>query len=239
MIVGRLLGAGMAAGLLAGLLAALFARVAVEPSIDAAIAFEALQTAAHGMNDEPEVVSRAVQKGAGLIVAAAVYGAGLGGIFALVFAAVDRRVLRTSPRVGAAWLALAGFVAIALVPALKYPSNPPAVGLADTIGLRTAAFFAMIAVSVAAAAAAVRLAAAGRTRLGSFDAALAAILGYVVVTTLVARALPAIDEVPRAFPASVLWSFRLGSLLTQAVLWTGLGVTFGAAADRLLAPPSR
>ena len=43
-------------------------------------------------------------------------------------------------------------------------------------------------------------------------------------------------EVPARFPAVVLWRFRIASLGMQAVLWSSLGVTFGAAAGRLLQP---
>jgi predicted cobalt transporter CbtA len=230
MIVRRLLILGMIAGVLAGLAAALFARVAIEPSVDLAIAFEAARDAVH--HDEPELVSRAVQKGTGLLVAATCYGAALGGIFALVFAALNARVLHGSARVGSAWLALVGFVTIALVPALKYP---PAVGLHETIQLRTAAFFGCIGLSVALAIAAVLLARRLRPRLGSFDAAVVGIAAYAVGVAIVALVLPAIDEVPTDFPAALLWTFRTGALATQAVLWAVLALVFGRVADRLFA----
>ncbi|WP_199743154.1 CbtA family protein [Sphingomonas ginsenosidivorax] len=236
MIVRRLLILGMVAGVLAGLAAALFARLAIEPSVDLAIAFEAARDAMPGMvhADEPELVSRAVQKGTGLLVAATCYGAALGGIFALVFAALHARVLHGGARVASAWLALAGFVTIALIPALKYPPNPPAVGFHETIQLRTAAFFGCIAVSLVLAAAAVRLAQRLRGRLGSFDAGLAAVVAYGAAMTIVALALPTIDEVPADFPATLLWTFRTGALATQAVLWAVLALVFGRAAERLL-----
>ncbi len=235
MIVRRLLILGMIAGVLAGLAAALFARVAIEPSVDLAIAFEAARDAMR--HDEPELVSRAVQKGTGLLVAATCYGAALGGIFALVFAALNARVLHGSARVGSAWLALVGFVTIALIPALKYPPNPPAVGLHETIQLRTAAFFGCIGLSVALAIAAVLLARRLRPRLGSFDAAVVGIAAYAVGVAIVALVLPAIDEVPTDFPAGLLWTFRTGALATQAVLWAVLALVFGRVADRLFADP--
>ena len=46
------------------------------------------------------------------------------------------------------------FVTVALVPALKYPANPPAVGSGDTIGDRTALYFGFVVVSVLTAVAA-------------------------------------------------------------------------------------
>jgi predicted cobalt transporter CbtA len=234
MIVRRLLIAGMIAGVIAGLLAAFFARIAIEPTVDLAIAFEAARDAAHHMAEEPELVSRSVQRGPGLIVAATCYGAAVGGIFALVFAGINNRVLGGSPRVSSAWLAFTAFVVISLVPAIKYPPNPPAVGFHETIQLRTATFFAMIALSIAAAAAATALAGRLRQRFADFDARLIALASYGAAMLIVTMALPTIDEVPAAFPATLLWTFRLGALATQAVLWASLGLIFGATAERIL-----
>ena len=47
-------------------------------------------------------------------------------------------------------LAASGFVAVYLVPYLKYPANPPAVGNPDTIGTRTGLYFVMIVLSIIA-----------------------------------------------------------------------------------------
>jgi len=57
----------------------------------------------------------------------------------------------------------------------------------------------------------------------------------MVVAMLV---LPPVDEVPPEFSAVVLWQFRVASLGTEAVLWTTLGLTFGAVAERYLARPT-
>src|SRR3954451_18058423 len=141
---------GMLAGLAAGILMFAFAKVFGEPAIDRAIAFE-------GPSDEAPLVSRALQSTLGLLTGTVVYGVALGGIFALVFAAVYGRVGHARPRTTAAVLALVGFTVIILVPFLKYPSNPPAVGSDETIGYRTQIYFAMLAISVAAAVAALRV----------------------------------------------------------------------------------
>jgi predicted cobalt transporter CbtA len=37
---------------------------------------------------------------------------------------------------------------------------------------------------------------------------------------------------PRDFPAGLLWQFRITSLGTLVVLWTGLGAIFGALCER-------
>jgi hypothetical protein len=56
-------------------------------------------------------------------------------------------------------------------------------------------------------------------------------LGLATVVAALFLILPATAD-PGRFPAGLLWSFRLSSLGTQLVLWTGLGVLFGALCER-------
>jgi predicted cobalt transporter CbtA len=181
---------------------------------------------------EAELVSRGTQAGLGLLTGVAVYGAAIGGLFALAFAFVHGRVGDQGPRATAALLALAGFVAIVLVPAIKYPANPPAVGDPATIGARTALFFIMLALSVAALAAAVALARALRAHFGAWNAALIAGAAFVVTIAAVQYALPEVNEVPERFSAVVLWRFRVASLGMHLVLWTTIGLLFGFLTER-------
>lgn len=237
-----LLWRGMLAGILSAFLATWFARVFAEPQVDLAIAFETAR-AAHAMAghaaEEPELVSRATQKGLGLLTAALLYGAAVGGIFSLVFAYCYGRLAIVGPRTLALLLALLAFVAIALVPAIKYPPNPPAVGLHETVGLRTVAYFAMIAISIAACMIANRFRHLVEPRIGSFNAFLAACAVFVGIVALVQPWLPLVNEVPADFPAVVLWNFRVASLGMQLVLWSTLGLTFGVLAEHMLRNPDR
>jgi uncharacterized membrane protein YagU involved in acid resistance len=226
---------GMIAGLLAGLLAFGFARVFGEPQVDSAIAFEEKMSQAAGEVAEPEIVTRDTQAGLGLFTGVVVYSAAVGGLFSLVFAFVHGRVSSLSPRATAGLLALAGFVAIVLVPAIKYPMNPPAVGNPDTIGARTELFFVMLVVSIAALAAAVGLAKRLRVQHGAWNSALIAGAAYVVFIALVQYLMPAINEVPEQFSPTVLWNFRVASLGIHLIIWTTLGLLFGILAERVLA----
>jgi len=233
-MVGKLLLRGMLVGLVAGLIAFAFARVYGEPQVDKAIAFEEQQAQAAGEAPEEEIVSRPTQAGIGLATGVLVYGAALGGLFSLVFAYANGRLGSLGPRGTSALLAVLGFLAVIVVPQLKYPANPPAVGNPETIAYRTELFFIMIAISIAAMVAAVGLAQRLWSRLGGWNASIVAALAFLVVFMLVKAALPDINEVPENFSAVVLWQFRVASLGIQLILWAVVGLVFGAVAERQL-----
>ncbi len=188
-----------------------------------------------------ELVSREMQAGLGLFVAATIYGAAFGGLFALAFALAYGRMAELSPRATAIVLAALGFVAVYVVPLLKYPPDPPAVGAAETIGVRTALYFSMIALSLAGMIGAGMLRVRLQSRIGGWNACLAAAAAYIVAMTVIYLALPAINEVPEHFPAALLWDFRLAALGTQLLLYAVVGIGFGLVAEPVLASarPSR
>ena len=234
---------GLVAGLFAGIVAFGVAFALGEPQIDEAIALEEaaaaeLSTAEVAAEEadaaEPGMVevSRADQKSVGLLTGTAVVGTALGGLTALAAAAVIGRLGRLSARGSTLLVAGIGFVAVALVPFLKYPATPPAVGNPDTIGSRTTEYFALLLVSVLAAIAAVVVA---RMLLGRFDGVAAGLLaagGFVVVVSVACLLLPSVNEVG-AFPADLLWCFRRSSILTLASLWAAIAVVLTVLVGRL------
>jgi hypothetical protein len=175
-----------------------------------------------------------VQSTLGLLTGIVVYSCALGGLFALAFAYAYGRIGALSPRATAALLAAAGFIALILVPQLKYPANPPAVGDPETIGFRTALHFTMLGLSLISAVAAASTGRQLAHRLGAWNAAIIAAAAYVLANAAATLILPSVNEVPAGFPASALWSFRLAALGVEAVLWTVLGLAFGALAERQL-----
>ncbi|HVJ55540.1 MAG TPA: CbtA family protein [Aliidongia sp.] len=233
-MVASLLLRGLLVGLVAGLIAFGFATLVGEPQVDAAIAFEADLDQAKGAAPEPELVSREIQSTLGLLTGVVVYGTAVGGMFSLVFAYAAGRVGRIGPRGLAALLALGGFLAIVLVPGLKYPANPPSVGDPETIGERTRLFFLMLAASVAAMVLATILFRRTVAKLGAWNAALAAAGCFLAIMIMVQFLLPDINEVPKAFPAVLLWRFRLASLGLHLVLWGTIGLLFGWLTERSL-----
>jgi hypothetical protein len=231
-VIGTLLIRGMVAGLVAGLLAFGFAQVFGEPQVESAINFESKMDQAKG--EAVELVSRHVQSTIGLLSGVVAYGTAFGGLFALVFAYASGRVGHIRPRGLAALLALAGFLAIVVVPGVKYPANPPSVGSPDTIGYRTEMFFLMIVISIAAMVLAINIAWRLHGRFGIWTATLTAAAAFVVAIVVTQYILPDINEVPDEFPAVVLWRFRMAALGMQLVMWTSLGLLFGWLAERSL-----
>jgi hypothetical protein len=233
----NLLVCGLVAGLCGGLLATGFASVAGEPAIERAIAYEdarAHATGGHAHGVEAVPVSRGLQKSAGLLTALLLYGVALGGIFALVFAFAYGRVGRAGPRVTASWLAAATFVVAYLVPFVKYPALPPAVGSPETIGRRTALYVVMIAVSVLCAVAAARLRPLLLRRMDGYAATVVAVAAYLAAVVGAGVALPGVHELPADFPAGALWRFREASVGLQAMLWATIGAVFAVTAQRVM-----
>ncbi|MFJ5553351.1 CbtA family protein [Streptomyces sp. NPDC093225] len=237
--VRALLVRGMLAGLVAGVLSWLVSYFLGESKVDAAIAFEeAHEAAAAGGAHEhaEELVSRTMQATAGLGTAVGLFSIALGGIAALVFCFVLGRIGRFGVRATAALTAGGAFVAVSLVPFLKYPANPPAVGDPDTVGKRTTLYVLMIVLSLLLSAGAVILGRRLAPRLGNWNASVVAGAVFVVAIGLAFAFLPAVNEVPADFPATLIWQFRMVSLAIQATMWTAFGLVFGVLAERVLTP---
>lgn len=250
----RLIARGLVAGAIGAVAAFLVARLCAEPVIARAIAFEDGQLEAghaEGVREHgAELFGRGVQANPGLGFGVLIFGVAMGALLAVLFcvaaAASEPNGKRLEPRKLSAVLAAGSFGAVYLVPFVKYPPNPPAVGQADTIAARTGWYLAMVAVSVGLAGGAVWLARRLDARLGAWNARLVAAGAYTVAIAGAMVLLPSVDETPGptrdasgaiiypGFPADVLYEFRLVSLATQLVLWVGIGLVFATLAGRLL-----
>jgi predicted cobalt transporter CbtA len=247
---------GLLAGLLAGVAAFFVAYAVGEPSVGAAIsveenggadhdhgtpsgdhdhagsAGEAAPAAEHD-HEHGTVVPRSLQSTAGLATATIVAGVTLGGLVGVVSALALGRFGRLGLRSTVLLVTGLGLLVTYLVPSLAYPPNPPAVGQADTIGVRTALYFILVAVSLIAGVTAVLVARRLAPRWGAWYATLACAAAYAVVMVVTAAIMPSYDEVPADFPATVLSDFRRASLLTQVALWGFVGLVTAELAHRL------
>jgi hypothetical protein len=134
-----------------------------------------------------------------------------------------------------ALLAFLGLVSVYLVPALKYPANPPSVGEPDTIKYRTGLYFLMMAISIATTMGAWIVRRPLAARYGQWTGTVIALAAYLVVIGAVFIILPGINEVPATFPAVTLWDFRMASLGIQTILWGTIGAVFGCIGEWTLA----
>jgi hypothetical protein len=246
----RLIARGLLAGALGAVLAFVFARLFVEPVIGRAIVFEDGRTAveqAQGVHEHgAELFSRGVQSNAGLGFGILIFGVAMGALFAVAFCVLYGRAGSIAPRQLPLLLAALALTTVYVVPFLKYPPNPPAVGQEDTIGERTTMYLVAVLSSVVLAGAGVWLARRLSDRLGTWNARLVACAAYVVAIAVTYVLLPDVAETPEpmrnpsgtivypGFPADVLYEFRLLSLGTQVVLWATIGLVFAALAGRLL-----
>ena len=252
----QIIGRGVLAGALAGVFAFVFARIFVEPVIERAIGYEdgigaaheALEgaTAGHHHGAEGGGFTRAVQANIGMGLGVLAFSVAMGALFAVVFAVAYGRVGNVSARLLSVYVAGAMLLSLYVVPALKYPPNPPAVSLDETIRQRTLLYLLLVVLSAALLVGAVYLARRLAERMGAWNATLVAAAGYIVAVLVVMLILPTIDETPgplldgagnivyEGFPADDLYEFRLFSFGTQVVMWATIGLVFAALASRLL-----
>lgn len=250
---------GLLAGAAAGVLAFLFARLFVEPQIGLAIGYEegigaareAIQHGAdhghsHSHGEAGGGITRAIQMNVGLGLGLLAFSVAIGALFAVVFAVAYGRVGNISARLLSLYVAGAMLLSLYVVPGLKYPASPPALSQDETIQQRTLLYLLMVVLSAALLAGGVYLGRRLVSRLGGWNAGLAAAGAYVASVAVVMLVLPTVDETPgpltddtgaivyEGFPADVLYEFRLYSLGTQVVMYATIGLVFAALVSRLL-----
>jgi hypothetical protein len=253
----QIIGRGLLAGALAGVLAFVFARIFVEPVIDRAIAYEDGVGAAHeamhhgGHEHGAEVFTRGVQANIGMGFGVLAFSVAMGALFAVVFAVMYGRVGNISARLLSLYVAGGMLLSLYVVPSLKYPANPPAVSLDETIQQRTLLYLLVVVLSGAFFVGAVYLGRQLVRRLGQWNATLVAAGCYVVTVAVMMLILPTIDETPgpardsagniiyESFPADALYEFRLYSLGTQVIMWATIGLVFATLAARLFGEKRR
>ena len=222
----RMLRAGALAGAAGGVGLALFLRLVGEGAISDAVA---LERSRHGVHQE--MFSRGTQQVGGM-VGAVVYGVCMGLIVAVAFAAVRHRLSVRGDWRRSLLMAATGFVAISLVPFLKYPANPPAVGAPGTIGRRTALYLLMLGLSIVAVWATWRLWTWAEARGWDERRRVTAAVGTFVVLVGAGYALLPGSPDPVTAPAQLMWRFRVASLGGAAAYWTVLGLVLGALLER-------
>lgn len=271
----QLIGRGVLAGAIAGLCGFVFARIFAEPIIQQAIDYESGRDEwidkldkLYGIKlppEGPEIFSRTVQSDIGIGAALILFGAAMGALVAVAYSVSIGRTGNIRPRQLALLVPAFMFVGVYLVPFLKYPANPPAIGHTDTIRERGALYLLMVLFSCLFLFLAVYYGQKLKPRFGTWNASLIAALGYAVAIAIVMMILPPLGhlhenvteygrhltETPLplknkqgqivypGFPADVLAKFRVYSLINQVIIWGGIALVFAPLAERVLDPGAK
>jgi len=217
-------------GAIAGTIFGLVNLALVEPYLDRAIGIEVQKPVSAGEDVNPidHVNYRFWQKG-GEIVAGTILGMSFGALLGIVFL-FGRKLIPGSNIKKALVLSGVTWLVIFMIPALKYPANPPTVGNPDTINYRQYLFISFILIS-------------GFTALGlsiiynkiNLKSSFKLLAVSVIYTGIIVGAYIAIPPSPDKItaPTDLVNGFRIMSILTMTFFWVVLGITFGLVWDKL------
>ena len=215
----------LVSGFTAGIIHGAVNLVIVEPYLDQAISIENQNLFATGLvEDTPQFWAeyssyRDWQK-SGQILAGGILGMSIGALFGIVFA-YSRNALPKGHTVKKTFvLAAIMWFTIFLIPFLKYPANPPTVGEAETVVLRSILYLTFIAIS-------------GFSAVGFFmlykkleNKKYLAFVGYAVFITAVFFIMPpSPDEVTA--PMDLVNGFRTMSVMAVTTFWIAEAIILG------------
>jgi hypothetical protein len=194
---------GALSGFVAGVLGFIFARVFIEPVIDKAIDYEsgrdavlaALNHAAGrpAASDGPEIFSRSIQSTIGAATGIIAFSTAMGALIAVAYLVMHGR-FSIRPRNLVWMIAGFGFLGVYLLPSVKYPANPPAIGHSFTVHTRGALYLTMVASSLILLGLAVWLARRLVTRFGMTGAVVLAAAAFLVAYGVLIGLLPSLGN---------------------------------------------
>ena len=207
----RIILRGALSGAVAGILGFVFARIFAEPVIDKAIAYEsgrddilaALNKAAGRTvaPDGPEIFSRTIQSTIGIATGIIAFSTAMGALVAVAYLVLHGR-FNIRPRNLAWMIAGFGFLGVYLLPFVKYPANPPAIGHTFTITTRGQLYLSMVACSLILLGLAVYLARKLAPRFGMVTAVVMSAVAFLVVYGVTIGLLPSLGNLSANVAAS-------------------------------------
>ena len=226
------------AGAIAGTVLGAINQIVVEPYIERAIELEMRNAAAQSgqvMNNPSEFVAYRLWQKGGEIIAGTILGLSIGSLYGIVFAYTRGSISGTNNNKKKALIvASVMWLVLFLMPALKYPPNPPAVGDPETIYYRQSLYVEFLAVSGFSA---LGLAFLYRKMVvassNDIKKAMMIIIPSVYVAIMAGAylAMPANPD-PINAPIDLVIGFRITSAITISMFWALLGVIFGAFWDK-------
>jgi predicted cobalt transporter CbtA len=221
------------AGVIAGTILSTINQGIVEPFIEKAIALENQKAMSSGEMINPlKFENYRIWQKNGEIAAGTILGLSIGALFGLVFAYARDSIPASSNKKKALILAGVMLFVLYIVPALKYPANPPAVGDPATITYRQSQYVGFLAIS--------GFSALGLTSLyrklgkdGKHEAKKILVPAIYGAIMIVAYAAMPPNPDPITAPMDLVISFRIASGFTMGVFWAMLGIILGTFWDKL------
>jgi predicted cobalt transporter CbtA len=218
------------AGAIAGTILGAINQVAVEPYIDYAVELEMQNTnqSSQIINPAEFTAYRLWQRG-GEMLAGTILGLSIGSLFGIVFAYTHNSVPGSNNKKKALIVAGIMWFVLFLIPALKYPTNPPAVGDPETIYYRQSLYVAFLVISGFSALGLAFL----YRKMGALNIKKSIIpVAYAAIISGAYLAMPANPD-PINAPMDLVMGFRITSAITISMFWGLLGVIFGTFWDKL------
>jgi hypothetical protein len=220
----------LVSGAIAGTTLGLINQILVEPYIDQAIAIEVQNTVASGESvDVDELIQYRLWQKGGEIVAGTILGTSISALFGIVYIYSRDSLPGSNNKKKGLILAGIMFFVIFMIPALKYPANPPAVGDPETIEYRESLYTTMLVISgFAALSVAILYRSLGQTRRESRKIIVPTVYAVIIASAFVV--LPANpDEI--TISSNLLMDFRIVAAITMGIFWGILGILLGSFWD--------
>jgi predicted cobalt transporter CbtA len=218
------------AGAIAGTILGAINQVVVEPFIERAVELENQNAVQSGEIINPlEFADYRLWQRIGEITAGTILGLSIGSLFGIVFAYVRGSLPGSNQKKKALVLAGIMWLVLFLIPAFKYPANPPAVGDPETIYYRQGLYLAFVAISGSSALGLAFL----YGKMGSVQAKKVIIPAvYAVIMMGAYSSLPPNPDQMTA-PMDLVMSFRIASAFTLSIFWGLMGIALGSFWDKL------
>lgn len=216
-------------GAMAGTVYGVANLILVEPYLDRAIEIENQRLFEAGLAEDDSRFRiefdsyRSWQKG-GQIFAGTILGMSLGALFGIVYS-LSRKVLlgwhdlqKTFVLAGIMW------ATIFLIPAIKYPANPPGVGDPDTLMMRTILQLAVMAISGFGAAICYRMYKKTNSKRDGI-ALYVAIVGFTFAFTPT-------NVLDTDVSLDLIYGFRIMSIASMGIFWVSIATFLGVLWNR-------
>jgi predicted cobalt transporter CbtA len=220
----------LVSGAVAGTILGIVNLWVVEPYIDKAIQLETQNEIKAGDNvNMDEMVGYRIWQKSGEIVGGIVYGISLSSLFGIVFVYSRNSLPGNNVKVNAILLASIMCFVLFIVPSIKYPSNPPAVGDPDTIYYRQGLYVAFLVISGASALGVSAFIKKINQTVSKKVAIACTIYGAIMIASYLA--MPSNPDTI-SISMNLVVVFRLVSAATIVMFWVILGATFATLWNR-------